>query len=327
MRRRDFISFLGGAAAAWPLAARAQQQVLPMVGVLSSASPGSPGVPVRSFQRGLSEAGYLEGRNVAIEYRWAEGQYERLPALAADLVRRQASVIVALGGIPSAAAAKAATTAIPIVFNAGVDPVTAGLAASLNRPGGNVTGVASLSVEVGPKRLQLLHEAAPAATTIALLVNPANPNLETISRDLLAAARALGLQTHVLQASTDPDLVAVAATLGQLHVDALMFGNDPFFTSRSDQLAALALRHKLPAIYQYREFTDAGGLMSYGPSITDVYRQVGIYTGRILRGEKPNDLPIQQITKLDLIFNLKTAKMLGLQISANLLALADEVIE
>jgi putative ABC transport system substrate-binding protein len=324
-RRRDFITLLGGAAV-WPIVARAQP-AMPVVGFLSSQAPDLPGPTVRSFHQGLAEAGYIEGRNVAIEYRWADGHYDRLPALAADLVRRKVTVIATTSGIPSAAAAKTATTTIPIVFSAGVDPVKAGLVASLNRPGGNITGVASLSVEVGPKRLQLLHEAVPAATTIGLLVDPANPNAETLSRDLVAAGRALRLQMHVLRASADREFAGVFEMLMQLHAGALMIGNDPFFTGRSATLAALALRYKLPAIYQYRDFADAGGLMTYGPSLPAIARQVGVYTGRVLKGEEPRDLPIQQITKLDLIFNLKTAKAFGLDIPATTLALADEVIE
>jgi putative ABC transport system substrate-binding protein len=325
MRRRDFITVLGGAAAGWPLVARAQQPAtMPVIGFLISTSVDAN---VRNVHRGLNEAGYVEGRNFVAEYRSADGHYDRLPALAADLVDRHATLIVTTGGIASAAAAKAATTTIPIVFNSGIDPVTAGLVQNLNHPGGNITGVATLSVEVGQKRLQLLHEAVPAATTIALLVNPTNPTAETTSRDLLAAASAMRLETHVLHASTDSDLYAASASLAQLHVGALMLANDPFFTSRAVQLAALALSHKLPAIYQYREFVDAGGLMTYGPSIADVYRQIGVYAGRILKGEKPGDLPVQQITKLALIFNLRTAKTFGLNIPATVLALADEVIE
>jgi putative ABC transport system substrate-binding protein len=328
MKRRQFITLLGGAAAAWSPVARAQQRAAKQViGYLSSQAPNLSGPPMRSFHQGLAEAGYIEGRNVAIEYRWADGHYDRLPELAADLVRRQVTVIATTSGIPSAAAAKAATATIPIVFSAGIDPVRAGLVASLNRPGGNVTGVASLSVEVGPKRLQLLHEAVPAATTFGLLVNPANPNAETLSRDLAAAGRALRLQMHVLRASADREFAGVFEMLMQVHAGALMIGNDPFFTGQSATFAALALRYKLPAIYQYRDFADAGGLMTYGPNLPAIVRQVGMYTGRVLKGEKPGDLPIQQITKLDLIFNLKTAKAFGLDIPATTLAIADEVIE
>jgi len=327
MKRRDFITLLGGAAAAaavWPLAAHAQQAGVPVIGFLNTDSPG-PGV--RGFHQGLSEVGYVEGRNVAIEYRWGEGRYDRLPAMASDLVRRQVTMIAATGGIPSVTAAKAATSTIPIVFNSGVDPVRAGLVASFNRPGGNLTGVISLNVEVVPKRLQLLHDAVPAATAIALLVNPTNQNAETLSADLVAAASALRLQTHIVRASTDRDLDALSETLAQLRVGALLIAPDPFFTGRPAQLAALALRNRLPAINTTRDFAEAGGLISYGPSFPEIYRQVGIYAGRILKGEKPGDLPIQQVTRFDLIFNLKTAKALGLAVPDNLLALADEVIE
>ena len=264
---------------------------------------------------------------MAIEYRWAEGQYDRLPALVADLIRRQVTVIAANSPAP-VMAAKAATTTIPIVFATGYDPVAAGLVASLARPGGNLTGVTSLTAEVGPKRVELLHELVPTATSIALLVNPAaGPLRETISTDLQAAARTLGLQFHVLHASAVRDFDTVFATLAQLRAGGLVIGSDPFFNSQSEQLAALAIRHAVPAIYQYREFAAAGGLMSYGGSLTDMYRQVGVYTGRILKGEKPADLPVQQSTKVELIINLKTAKALGLTVPPTLLARADEVIE
>jgi putative ABC transport system substrate-binding protein len=326
MKRREFITLLGGAAATWPLAAHAQQPTVPVIGFLSSGSADQ--FPfVRVFSKSLGDIGFVEGQNVVIEYRWADGQYDRLPALVADLVRHRVTMIAATGGIPSAAAAKAATTTIPIIFNAGVDPIGAGLVSSLSRPGGNITGVVTLSVEVGPKRLQLLHEAIPTAATIALLVNPTNPNAEDLSRDLSAAGRTMGLQIHVLQASTEHDFEIVSAALSRLQAGALMIGNDPFFSSRSEQLAALALRHALPAIYQYREFCAAGGLMSYGPSIADVYRQLGVYAGLILKGEKPGELPVQQVTKLDLVINLKTAKALGLEISPTFLLRADELIE
>jgi ABC-type uncharacterized transport system substrate-binding protein len=327
MRRRDFITLLGGAAAAWPLAARAQQPALPVIGFLNASSPAAPTVSLRSFHQSLSDAGFVEGRNVAIEYRWAEGRYDQLPAMASDLVRRQVTVIVATGGIPAVAAAKAATSTIPIVCNVGVDPVRAGLVASLNRPGGNLTGVATLNTEVAPKRLQLLHEAVPAATAIALLVNPANQNAETLSADLAAAASALRLQSHVLRASTERDLAVLSETFAQLRLGALVIANDPFFSDRTAQLAALTVRNRLPAIYTIREFADDGGLMSYGPSYPEIYRQIGVYAGRVLKGEKPADLPVQQITRLDLVVNLKTAKAFGLAVPDNLLALADEIIE
>jgi putative ABC transport system substrate-binding protein len=327
MQRRKFITLLGGAAAAWPLAARAQQPKMPVIGCLSSGSADVFAGRMRALRQGLSEAGYVEGRNVAIDYRWAGDQYDRLPVLAADLVRQQVNVIGAFGGSLGAQAAKFATTIIPIVFATGDDPVANGLVASLNRPGGNLTGVSLLGGELWPKRLEVVGELVPATTIIAVLVNPTRINAETMSRDLQAAARTLGRQIQVLYASNEREIDEAFANLVQLRVGALVIGTDAFFNSRSDQLATLALRHAVPAIYQYQDFTAAGGLMSYGGSITDAYRLVGNYIGRILKGEKPADLPVQQSTKIELIINMKTAKALGLTFPITLLGRADEVIE
>ena len=299
---------------------------MPVIGFLNSASPDGYAVPVRAFRQGLKDIGYVEGQNVAIEYRWAEGQYDRLPALAADLVRRQVTAIAATS-TPAALTAKAATTTIPIVFTTASDPMRLGLVASLSRPGGNVTGATQLNVEVGPKRLELVRELLPAATIIALLVNPTNPVAETLARDLQAAARTIGLQLHILNASTERDIDDAFVNLAKLRASALVVGSDVFFNTRSEQLGALTVRHGVPTIYQYREFAAAGGLMSYGGSITDSYRRAGGYTGRILKGEKPADLPVQQSTKVELIINLKTAKTLGLTLPLSLLGRADEVIE
>jgi putative ABC transport system substrate-binding protein len=326
MRRRDFVAGLG--AAAWPVVARAQQPAMPTVGFLGASTPQSSPHLLASFRKGLSEFGYIEGRNVAIEYRWAEGRYDRLPALAADLVQRPVAMIATPGSTPAALAAKAATTSIPIVFQIGADPVEVGLVASLSRPGGNVTGVTSLNVEVASKRVELLHELLPSATMIALLVNPANPAVaDSLSRETEAAARFFGLQLHILHASTERDLENALASLIQLQAGALVVGTDQFLSSRSGKIGALALRYRVPAIYQYREFTAAGGLMSYGGNSAELYRLTGIYSGRILKGENPADLPVQQATKLELIINLKTARALGFTVPQTLLARADEVIE
>jgi putative ABC transport system substrate-binding protein len=329
VRRRAFIAFLGGGAttAAWPLTARAQQPAMPVVGVLGSGSPDTDADRMRALRQGLSEAGYVEGRNVTVEYRGAEGQYDRLPALAADLVRRQVDVIAALGGTASALPAKAATSSIPIVVSVAVDPVEYGLVSSLSRPGGNLTGVTILSVELGSKLFELLHQLLPAATVMALIVNPTSPYAETLLRDAQTAVRALGLQLHVLHASSERDFDSVIATGVQLRAGALVIGPDPLFTNSSKQLAALALRHAMPAIYATREFALAGGLIGYGPSIADSWRLMGVYTGRILKGEKPADMPVQQVTKVELVINLKTAKTLGIEVPGSLLARADEVIE
>jgi putative ABC transport system substrate-binding protein len=326
-RRRDFITLLGGTAV-WPLGARAQQTAMPVIGVISAEWPDLFTDRLRAFHDGLRETGYVEGRNVAIEHRWAEGRNDRLAALAAELVRRQVAAIVAAGSTPAALVAQAATTTIPIVFYIGADPVKEGLVTSLSRPGGNVTGVVTLNVEVAAKRLELLHELVPTATIVALLVNPTNPTLaETITRDLEVAARTLGVQLHVLHASSEREIDTAFATLVELRAGALVIGADAFFNSRSEQLAALTLRHAVPAIYQFREFVSAGGLMSYGSTVADTYRPLGVLTGRILKGEKPAELPVQQATKVELIINMKTAKALGLTVPLPLLGRADEVIE
>lgn len=328
MERRSFIALLASGVG-WPLAADAQQKPVPVIGFLSSASSRLYEHRLRPFHEGLKEAGYVEGQNVQIEYRWAEGRNDRLTELAADLVRRRVAVIVSAGGTPSALAAKAATATIPIVFGVAVDPVDVGLVASLSRPGGNVTGVTNLNVEVGPKRLELLRELLPTITVIAVLVNPASPAIaEPFVRSLQKASRMLGFdELHVLQASSEPDFDTAFATLVRLRAGALVIGPDVFFNARSDQLAALTVRHGVPAVYQYHAFVAAGGLLSYGSDETDYYRQVGVYAGRILRGERPAELPVVQATKVGLAINLKTAKALGINVPQSILARADEVIE
>jgi len=324
--RREFIMLLGGAAAAWPLAARAQQPAMPVVGYLDASSPGVSAPRVAVFRRSLAEAGYVEGRNVAIEYRWAEGQYDRLPEMAEELVRRQVAVIVA-GPIPAAVAAKAATATIPIVFFVAGDPVKLGLVASLARPGGNATGMNNFVAELGAKLLGLLRELLPTAARIGLMVNPTNPNVEGVTKDVTAAALATGVQIEVVRASDSREIEVAFATLVRNRADALVVGADSFLTSRRLQLATLATRHAIPAVYVGREFAEAGGLITYGTSVPEVYRQLGDYTGRILKGAKPAELPVVQSTKFELVINLPTARALGLEVPPTLLARADEVIE
>ena len=326
--RRDFITLLGGAAAAWPLVARAQQPAMPVIGYLVASSfEKSAGTSLLNFKRGLAETGYVEDRNVAIEYRWADDQYDRLPALARELVQRRVAVLVAAGS-PVALPAKSATSIIPTVFMIGSDPVEIGLVAGLNRPGGNLTGVAYLNVEVAPKRLELLHEFVPAARRFALMVNPASPPAaEGQVKELQAAVRTLGLDLKVLNARNPIEIEDAFETLVRDRIEALQIGVDSLFGNHVDQLVALATRHKVPTIYPWREFTAAGGLMNYGSSIPDAFRQVGIYTGQILKGAKPADLPIWRPTALRFVINLKATKALGIEAPPKLLALADEVIE
>jgi len=331
MNRREFITLIGGAAAApsmfWPRLASAEQATMPVIGFLSSRSPAESSHLVAAFRAGLQAGGYVEGQNVAIEYRWAEGQYDRLPALAVDLVRRGVAVLATTGGEPSALAAKAATSTIPIVFTVGGDPVKIGLVASLNRPGGNATGVSLLTTVPEAKRLGLLHELVPNAALIGVLINPNYQGAEAQSREVQDAARAIDRPIEIAMAGNDRQLEAAFGTLVQQHADALLVGADPFFGTRRDRIIALAAQFKLPAMYQFRDYPVAGGLMSYGISITDGYRQVGVYTGQVLKGAKPADLPIHQSMKFEFIINLNSAKALGLQIPDKLIALADEVIE
>jgi putative tryptophan/tyrosine transport system substrate-binding protein len=328
MRRRDFISLLGGAAVAWPLAARAQQPAMPVIGFLTPASPDTSADRLRGLRLGLKETGYAEGENVAIVYRWAENQMDRLPALAAELVGRKVAVIVTIGGAAPALAAKAATTAIPIVVIVGEDPVKLGLVASLARPGGNLTGINFFNSELAAKRLELLRAFVPSAIRVAVLVNPANATVTAATlRDVETAAGAMGLQIHVLNAGTSSEINAAFATFVRERPDAIFVGGDPFFTGRRVQLVHLASRHAIPATYSGREHAEIGGLMSYGANLTDTYRQVGVYAGRILKGAKPADLPVVQATKFELVINAETARLLGLTVPPSLLATADEVIE
>jgi putative tryptophan/tyrosine transport system substrate-binding protein len=327
MNRRKLIGLFGAVALASPLAARAQQQAMPVIGFLSTGSPGTFAPFTAAFRQGLSETGYIEGDNVVIEYRWAEGHYDGLPALVDDLVRRKVDVVVASGGPASARAAKNATSTIPIVFNVGGDPVEFGLVASLARPGGNLTGTSFMSTELMPKRLELLTELVPQTRVIALLVNPNNPVTERIMRDVPEASRAKGLQLHILKAGSDAEIDDALATLAQMHADALLVSSDALFTSHREQLVALTVRQAIPAIYSSREAAEAGGLASYGPSIKAAYRQAGVYAGKILKGAKPTDLPVTQPTTFELVVNLKTAKALGLTVPQSIFARADEVIE
>jgi putative tryptophan/tyrosine transport system substrate-binding protein len=325
LHRREFIALIGGATVAGPLAARAQQPTMPVIGFLNPTSPDAFAGRLGGFRQGLKDTGYVEGENVAIEYRWADNQTDRLPALAAELVRRRVAVIV--GNTPSAFAAKAATTTIPIVFIVAEDPVRLGLVASLARPGGNLTGVNFFTGELVAKRLELLRELVPRAARVAVLVNPAGPDAETTLKDVEPAARAIGLQILVLNASTSREINAAFATFVRERPDALFVGGDPFFSSRRVQLVHLATLHKVPAIFSNRDYVEAGGLMSYGSNVADAFRQVGVYAGRILKGAKPADLPVVQASKFDLVINVESARMLGLTVPDKLLAAADEVIE
>jgi putative ABC transport system substrate-binding protein len=329
MQRRKFLTLLGGAAATWPVAARAQQPAMPVIGFLGQETPERFADRLQAFHQGLNDTGYVEGRNVAIEYRWADGQIDRLPAMITELVRRQVAVIVSASGTQTAIAAKAATQIIPIVFLNGSNPVEIGLVASLSHPGRNVTGITQLNAEIGPKRLELLHELLPSATTLALLVNPTNPvAADNSSRDLQAAANILGVQLRVFQAGTERDFDTIFAALDRSRVGGLVIDTDAFFTARSDKLAALTIQYSLPTVFGYfPSFVNAGGLMAYGAPVLEASRILGNYTGRILKGEKPSELPVQQATKIRLMINLKTAKALGLAVPTALLVRADEVIE
>jgi putative tryptophan/tyrosine transport system substrate-binding protein len=326
MRRREFITLIGGAAV-WPLAARAQQRAVPVIGFLGSGLPAEWTLVLAAFRQGLRQAGFVDGQNVAIEYRWAENHYDRLPVLAADLAGRQVAVVAAIGNAAAALAAKAATTTIPVVFATGIDPVAYGLVASLNRPGGNVTGIAFLTVLLVPKQFELVHELTPNAPLIAVLENPSNPYSEAEIRSVQDAARVIGQEIHVLYASTEAEIDTAFATLAQQQVAALQIPGDAFFYTRRKQIVALAARHAVPTIYAQREFVDADGLMSYGASLADAFRLAGDYVGRVLKGEAPANLPVQQSTKTELVINLKTAKTLGLTVPLSLLLRADEVIE
>ena len=327
MRRREFVALLGGAAA-WTFPARAQTPTtMPVVGYLGPESPQTFASRVKAFRDGLAQAGYVEGRNVTIEFRWAEGHYDRLPALAADLVDRQVALLVAPGGAPAALAAKSVTATIPVVFEMGGDPVALGVVRSLNRPEGNLTGVSSLSVALGPKRIEVLHEVLPTAATIAVVVNPTSPTADAQRANMDEAAKRLGLRLHVLHASTEQEFEAVFAALPQLGASGLAFTSDPCYANRSEQLARLAVRHGIPAVHQSRDFTLAGGLMSYGGNFVQSHQQAGAYAGRILRGEKPSDLPVREVTGVELFINLKAARAFGITVPRTLLTRADEVIE
>jgi putative ABC transport system substrate-binding protein len=326
IRRRELVGALG-AAAAWPVAARAQQPAMPVVGFLGGPSAAPYARYVAAVHQGLKEVGYVEHQNVAMEYRWADGQYDRLPAMASDLVSRRVAVIVPIGGAPATLAAKAATSTIPIVFNLGADPIRLGLVSNLNRPGGNITGIAMMTLEIETKRLELLHELAPGSISIAILLNPSNAQAQSQEREAQAAARIIGRQVLVLKASTEHEIVDAFATLARERAGALLVGGDTFFTSQVTLLAVLTAHYSIPTIYPFKSYVDAGGLMSYGSSLLDAYRQTGVYAGRVLKGEKPADLPIVQPTKFELVINLKIAKAVGIAIPPMLLARADEVIE